>query len=227
MSILLQYNDVVEFMNLAGQDVHNTVTENTYKVADFRKSLIQEELFGVNELVYSMKRDDRKGTLDGICDVLYVVYGAMATYGMSPPDISYVQSEISEIYPSAGETNKFIKDLTGYFEQYERAAFSDNNNELYNSCISLIRTVYSIGYDFGLDVVGAFKEVHSSNMSKFCFTEFEAQAAIASQIANNNENYVGASIVQVGVEHYAIKRKGDGKILKPTSFFEPNLDKFI
>lgn len=227
MSILLQYNQVVEFMELAGQTVHKDASTNTYKVADFRKALIKEELFGDNELCDSMRKDDRKGVLDGICDVLYVVYGALATYGMPVPDVTYTAGIVNEKYPTAGTSYRVIKNLTGYFEQYERAAFSDNNNELYNSCLSLISTVYSIGESYGVDIVGGFDEVHSSNMSKFCFTEFEAQSAIDQQIKSGNSNYENAQIVQVGIEHFAIKRASDGKILKPTTFFEPNLEKFI
>lgn len=224
--ILEQYNKVVEFMNLANQSTSKEQRAVSYKSANFRLTLIKEELQGNNELIDSMCKDDRNGVLDGICDVLYVVYGALATYGLTPaPFITKACVAYNKV-PTAGTTHYHIRSLNNMLEKYERSMLTDDLYELKNSCDNIIRGVYAIGEIFGLNVVEAFDEVHASNMSKFAFTKHDAQAAIEAKVKEDNKDYIGASVVEVG-DYYAIKRKSDGKILKPTTFFEPDLSKFL
>jgi len=77
-----QFDSVVEFMSVAGQAVNTAWTNPTTKVGKFRLRLIDEEMNGKNELFDSAESDNLEGILDGICDVLYVAYGAYATFGL-------------------------------------------------------------------------------------------------------------------------------------------------
>lgn len=225
--IVKQYMDVKKFMEVAGQKVSNAPTNVSYKVANFRLTLIREEMFGPNELVESMQRDDRVGVIDGICDVLYVVYGAMATYGIVPAEYEFESSSYVSMLPTAGRSHYLIRSLNNVFEKYERDIFRDDLYEIGKSCGSIIALVISIADEFNLDVQGAFDEVHSSNMSKFSFTEYEATHAIEQRVSEGKEDYIGAEVVQLTDEYFGILRRGDGKVLKPLSFFEPSLAKFV
>lgn len=225
--ILKQYKDVKKFMEVAGQETSEIPKHVTYNVANFRLTLIREELYGKNELVDSMQRDDRVGVLDGVCDVLYVVYGAMATYGLEPDDYVHVVTKHDTNFPTAGRTNYLIRSLHNVVDKYERDVFNDNLYEIRRATESLISLVYSIADEFNLDVVGAFEEVHSSNMSKFCFTEHDAEHAIQIRLNEGKADYLDAKVVQLNDEYFGIKRAGDGKILKPLSFFEPSLASFV
>ena len=225
--IVKQYMDVKKFMEVAGQKTNNTPTHVSYNVANFRLTLIREELFGSNELVESMQRDNRVGVLDGICDVLYVVYGAMATYGITPDDYTHVPTPYASSIPTAGRTNYLIRSLKNVFDKYERDIFNDDLYEIRKSAESLISIVIGIADEFNLDVEGAFEEVHSSNMSKFCFTEYDAEHAIQVRLDEGKTDYLAAVVVKLTDEYFGIKRAVDGKILKPLSFFEPSLEKFL
>lgn len=224
--IVKQYMDVKKFMGVAGQDVNNVPTHISYKIANFRLTLIREEMFGPNELVESMQRDDRVGVLDGICDVLYVVYGALATYGIAPAEIGRVNTRFTQL-PTAGRTHYLIRSLKSVFEKYERDIFNDDLYEIGKSAESMIALVFTIADEFNLGIENAFNEVHSSNMSKFCFTEYEASHAIEQRISEGKTDYIDAEVVQLNEEYFGIKRKSDGKILKPLTFFEPNLSQFV
>lgn len=66
---------VREFMISMGQDVDQPTTN---KLLKFRHSLIEEEFEEVTEAIFSGGEDE---ILKELCDVLYVVYGAAATFG--------------------------------------------------------------------------------------------------------------------------------------------------
>ena len=56
------------------------------KDAKYRYDLIHEE--GVVELGSAFKNNDRVETMDGIADLLYVLYGACYTYNLNPDKIT-------------------------------------------------------------------------------------------------------------------------------------------
>lgn len=65
----------------------------------------------------------------------------------------------------------------------------------------------------------AFEEVQRSNMSKFPkdYTETAQSAHLLEE---------DCEVVKV-LDRYVIKRKSDGKVLKPSTYFKPNLKQFI
>ena len=75
--VSMQY-DVETFMRMCGQEVKTHPEAPSADIVALRKNLIYEEVMGLGELFDS--RD--KGDLVGIADVLYVVLGTAAAYGI-------------------------------------------------------------------------------------------------------------------------------------------------
>ena len=75
--VSMQY-DVETFMRMCGQEVKTHPEAPSADIVALRKNLIYEEVMGLGELFDSMD----KGDLVGIADVLYVVLGTAAAYGI-------------------------------------------------------------------------------------------------------------------------------------------------
>ena len=225
-----QFDAVVEFMNVAGQEVNNIYKEPTTKVGNFRLALINEEMTGSKELFDSIAKDDLNGILDGICDVLYVAYGALATFGLGvdsytvPTQRSSLQSTALRM-SHASELMKRVKD--GY-EQTTRGLLAGDIRTIHNGLNNIIFCTIDISTSHNFDLIGAFKEVHASNMSKFCKSAKEAEESIAQRMHEKPTDYRGATVHEIpGTSYFVIRRADDGKVLKGLDFFEPDLNKFI
>ncbi|SOK58581.1 hypothetical protein [Yersinia phage fHe-Yen9-04] len=227
-----QFNQVVEFMNVGSQEVNTEFKFPSWKTGSFRLRLINEELNGVNELIQSLMVDNPLGVLDGICDVLYVVYGAYATFGLVPicwsiPTGNKDTSPVLQMHRSILNANH----LNGAYDRLSRGLELGDQPTIESALRDVIDNIIDLSVECGFDVSGAFTEVHESNMSKFCKTYEDAQDSIKIRLEQGKlEDYTGATIqeVQVGDNtYYIIKRKNDGKILKGMSFYEPDLSKFI
>jgi hypothetical protein len=68
----------------------------------------------------------------------------------------------------------------------------------------------------------AYEETMKSNMSKFCYSLDEALVTVA-----NKEDWTYKQVVVDDKIIYAILRKEDGKIMKSSSFFKPDYNKFL
>lgn len=77
----MQY-DVETFMRMCGQEVKTHPGIPSSEIVALRKELIYEEVMGLNELFDSMDKANLVGIADGIADVLYVVLGTAAAYGL-------------------------------------------------------------------------------------------------------------------------------------------------
>ena len=76
----------------------------------------------------------------------------------------------------------------------------------------------------GIDLVGAWNEVCRSNNSKFS-TDIEM---MAESLRKYSSEGVEVRIFESPIKGtYVLKRRGDGKIMKPLCFSEPNLKPFI
>lgn len=73
---------VEEFMKACGQEVKTRPELVDEKTRVLRKDLMVEELEGVDELLWSMHKGDIVGIADGLADLLYVVLGTAAAYGI-------------------------------------------------------------------------------------------------------------------------------------------------
>lgn len=226
-----QFNAVVEFMTVAGQEVNTEFKMPSLKVGNFRLSLIDEELNGINELIYSLTNDNPVGVLDGICDVLYVVYGAIATFGLEAPkwnvpSINHKEKHIPEMHVALAH----ISHITGGFERTKRGLYLGDQITIQSGLRDIIDTIIDLSITCGLNVADAFKEVHASNMAKFCSNADECARSIYQRQTEGKTDYDGAEGFEVRVgdtSYFVIRRAGDGKVLKGLNFFEPDLAKFI
>lgn len=232
-----QFEAVAEFMKVCGQDVNTTYKVPSTKVGKFRLRLIHEEIHGKNELVDSINTDKAVGILDGICDILYVTYGAYATLGIDVPfiDMTHVKTGAGNILP-INEAMLLVRHVNDAYEQLERGLVSGDQKTIIAALAHLVQNTNTLSKASDFDLVGAFEEVHNSNMSKFCTSEEEAFETIKIRSQSDDEDerakyvpeevYVEKNVVN-GVEYYAIKRKADGKGLKGIKFFEPDLSKYL
>lgn len=226
-----QFDAVVEFMTVAGQEVNHSFVEPTTKVGNFRLSLIEEEIDGKNELFYSIHDDNLEMILDGICDVLYVAYGALATFGLDTAvyEIPEQRNEKSTLQ-TMSTARVLMKRVHDGYEQTVRGLQSGDLITIQTGLNNIIYSTIDIAAVHNFDLNGAFKEVHASNMSKFCTSSSECDDSISFRQAEGKADYTGAGGYEVKVgdsTYFVIRRSGDGKVLKGKNFFEPDLSKFI
>ncbi len=226
-----QFNAVVEFMTVAGQEVNSTFTEPTTKVGNFRLALIKEEMQGANELFDSIQNDNMEMILDGICDVLYVAYGAYATLGIEPIEcVISTQDERTSKLMTMSDAYTAMKHVIDGYEQTSRGLLHGDLPTIQKGLNHIVLSCLKIAEAHNMDVIGAFNEVHASNMSKFCSSSVECGHSIAKRQCEGKTDYDGAEgfEVRVGdVSYFVIRRAKDGKVLKGMNFFEPDLSKFI
>lgn len=230
---------VQEFMIVGSQTVNCVPTHPTLKTGLFRLALINEEINGAHELVDSLQNDNMVGVLDGICDVLYVVYGAYATFGLPVPNWAVpTVGENSESYiPTMQESLTNISHLRGGYDRLKRGLEIGDFRTIQGGLDDILASSFELSALCQFNLVDAFREVHASNMSKFCDSMADANQSIKLRINANDKNsefYKDASVHVVTIanvdkvkEVYIIKRNSDGKVLKGAGFFEPDLTKFI
>lgn len=78
---------VEEFMTICEQVVRRYPQLATEEERNLRAELMLEELSGTDELLHSMLKGDLVGIADGLADLLYVVFGTAAAYGINVQDI--------------------------------------------------------------------------------------------------------------------------------------------
>lgn len=235
-TVKTQIAQVANFMKVAGQATHTSSVGVSLGVAKLRHTLITEEISGKNEFAYCAERDDLVGMLDGMCDILYVVYGAALTFGV---DLTgeyatlgnpTAPSKANGTLARANDTLSAIHNLEYDAEQFKYGYSQGYYSTILSSLANLVKHVYDYAELIQVDLAGAFDEVHKSNMSKFDSTEEEAERSLAIRQASGDEKYLQAYVDMVvvdGVEHWMIKRTEDNKILKCMGFFEPDLSKFV
>lgn len=231
-----QIAQVANFMKVAGQETNTVQTEVSLGVATLRYNLIIEEISGKNEFAYCAERDNLVGMLDGMCDILYVVYGAALTFGV---DLLDGYSNLEDIEApnvangkliSAHLTLDAIANLVYDAEQFKYGYSQGHYSTIQSSLALIVSRIFEFAKLIQVDLAGAFEEVHQSNMSKFATSKVDADTSVAARKASGDEKYNDvyvASAVVDGVEHWMIKRNEDHKILKCLSFFEPDLSKFV
>lgn len=225
-----QIAQVAEFMKVAGQATHTVPTPVSLGVANLRRSLILEEITGRNEFQYCSERDDLVGMLDGLCDILYVVYGAALTFG-STIDFeatanSVAAGKLAQAHQSINAAKNMIFDAEQFTVGYREGQF----HLLETSLTNIVKEVFKYASIINVDLAGAFEEVHKSNMSKFSDTKEHAEESIAKRLLDGDEKYRNVYVTSVehdGGKLWMIKRNEDHKILKSLNFFEPDLQKYV
>lgn len=80
MRAVTNFEKVMEFMNIFGQEVKKKPEWPDVQTKYLRVDLIEEEL---EELKDAIAEDDFIGVVDALTDILYVTYGAGAAFGVN------------------------------------------------------------------------------------------------------------------------------------------------
>ncbi len=142
------------------------------KEAKYRYDLIHEE--GVVELGMAINNNDSVEIMDGLADLLYVLYGACYTYDLNPDLLLNTFNNI------INENNEYYKMLLENIEDVRLCLLEKKNIiELYSSLIKTIINTYQLSSSLQIDINKVFNIVHDSNMSKLCKTEDEAKDTVS------------------------------------------------
>jgi predicted HAD superfamily Cof-like phosphohydrolase len=207
---------------------------NFKKIVDLRLKLIEEEF---KELTKAISEQNMTEIIDGVCDLLYVVYGMMHVFGLNYCNKDdYCEEYNGERNPSAfsNENVMLMVELIGH--RYQRIysncySFTNSNYlkknsefskevlcEIYDDLEIIVELSYKIGYAFGFDVNKGFNIVHDSNMSKACKTEEEAKQSIESIIKDGI--YKNPTYKLSKDKNFYILLSENGKILK-SIYYKP------
>ena len=117
------FEKVVEFNRVFGVPISNEIQKDIFtqnpRLVELRMKLIREEM---KELEEAVKNHDMTETIDALSDILYVVYGAGASFGIDM-DKSFDmvhRSNMTKACPTEEVANKTVK------------WYQDNSND-YNS----------------------------------------------------------------------------------------------
>ncbi len=154
------------------------------KDAKYRYDLIHEE--GVVELGTALNMNDRVETMDGIADLLYVLYGACYTYDLNPDIIiNSIYDNYNNFYYKTklqvleDNQNNYYQILLNDIEQVRISLLEKKNIiELYSVLIKAIIDTFKLGLSLRIDINKVFNIVHNSNMSKLCNNEKDAKETV-------------------------------------------------
>jgi len=171
---------------------HPQYNDNQYNL---RKSLIFEEIKELRE-AYADKNVIE--IIDALCDILYVVYGAIVYFNLTnnemlmdtykyfkvkPLDIHRLENEIFD-NPTIKHEINFLGNNIIDLMNIENRNFEDFNGFQNYLClyetylVNIIKSVLSITNEMSIDLDKFFTIVHNSNMSKICKSEEEAIRSI-------------------------------------------------
>lgn len=237
--IINEYYPLQESININLFDV-NSIEFNRSQFI-LRYKLINEE---IEETINAINNDDCIEIIDGLCDMLYVLFGAIVYFNLP---ITFINNEISTM-TNLDELNTLIDDnyilkiLKDNIEISENIELIIKDNQLlselttkiledsnyyddyiynYQSLINnIIVNVYKISKLLNININYFFNIVHNSNMSKVCISEEEALQTIE-WYKNNEHRYKSPSYRETsynGIIYYIIYDKDTGKILKSINY---------
>ena len=168
-------------------------------------------------------------------------YPQELTVTLTPPQPTYVPfvSEVEEFNAVMGKPNNYnpvIPDekewmfvynfILEELEEYKHACETGNIVEVLDALCDI--TYVSLGNGAMLHgiknkVWPAYQEVQSSNLSKACISEEEAQETVRVRSAEQKEP---CHYEQVG-KYYIVYRTRDKKVMKNVNYFRPDLSKFF
>lgn len=190
---------VLTFMKMFQQEIPDKPCIPVSDIINLRIRLLLEEL---NEYSDATSRVDK---LDALCDIAYVLYGAIVAYGlykdyeaMDAPVIQDDRLVSSMIF--ASNSLMYLNNI-----QSSRVIFQIIGGMLVN----LIKLD-----DFYHVFDSAFSEVQRSNMSKLW----------SSHDLNDNLDK-RAETIRVDNDMYIVKL--DGKVIKSPTYSQPNLEQYI
>lgn len=195
---------VLEFQRASGQPVSDTPRQLTKEEADFRDTLLREE---IRELQYAIADDNRVEILDALCDIKYVNDGTANMMGEKVEDIDVCWFYNPFVMKSKEELVELLNEI------------QTDDVWLINLQLILIASAYEFTLE---NFKTALDRVHESNMSKFCndiktaekTQEFYKKQGIDTYIEPRNKMTV-------------VYRKEDGKVLKSIEYHPVYLEDLV
>ena len=165
------YDMVGEFHDAFGM-TRDCDMEETDGLLDFRHSLVMEEL---TETIEAYNKNDQIEIADGLCDILYVCFGATHHYGMYSVSI-FDSKRIVNI--TQGQRNGVTTYHTLRELRQTLTGTQDSVRHFMNVVNQLVDHIYNqhIRDNDPYNVFHNFLRVHESNMSKLCTTQDEVKS---------------------------------------------------
>jgi len=178
---------------------------------ELRPRLIREEIHELREAIESSNRAEQ---LDALCDIQYVLSGAILAWGYRSMIRGRVPTvELRKIH----DWQAHIAAMLGHCAQMEIAAENGFENQVLTHIVAsqtlLNRAVWALGFSPVFD--DAFREVHRSNLSKLWDSPIDSAKSIG---VDSFEETQGGKW---------IGRRADGKIIKSPSYSKVDLSRFV
>jgi predicted HAD superfamily Cof-like phosphohydrolase len=129
-----------------------------------RANLIEEE---AAEFIKAVRVRDPVEAIDGLCDLLYVIYGAAEVFDMPLETKEFEEGPISS-FPRWNELEEGLEDFQGSVDDCVASIFNKvDRKHLHESLMEVAEACWAAGSDcIAVDLRPFFREVHRTNMHK-------------------------------------------------------------
>lgn len=111
--------------------------------------------------------------------------------------------------------------------ELEEAIQNKDFTEVVDALSDILYVVYGAGDSFGVDLDEAYQIVHSSNMTKLCQTEAEAQETVSWYQKNKADVYPDPAYKpDAEGKYWIVYNKSTGKVLKSINYLPADLSQF-
>lgn len=232
------YECVREFHHFMGHPINDElqmdIFESNPKEVTFRLGLIDEE---IEEYAEAWDKDSDAFVLavDALADTLYVTFGTCLSLGIKYDEL-FQHNPSRTVSPKNVDTyfaehrdmiESHIFRLRILSRNLKHGCDERNMDDIIRDINVLVTAIYALGEELGADLVGAFDEVHRSNMTKLCPCEADAVASVeiykTTQTRYTDPSY---RLSDCG-NYWVIYDAATSKILKnQVSYDEPHLLRF-
>lgn len=180
-----------------------------------RPSLLREE---IHELRQAIAENNRVEQLDALCDIQYVLSGAVLAWGLRS---FFKESTMTTQLRKIQDMDEYLARMFGAVDMIEVSAKQQFGHSVALNLRALqshlTRGVWSMGF---IEVFReAFDTVHLNNMGKI-WSQMDKDYHLSCEQFGNEllfEETIGGYIA----------RRMDGKIIKPSSFQKVSLERFV
>lgn len=121
-----------------------------------------------------------------------------------------------------------ITNITNAMDLVSVAFASNNFEQVASSLVNTLYVTYLIGVKLGVDLNKSFQIVHSSNMSKVCRTEKEAQDTVAWYKNQTDSPYDSPEYrLSSDGKYFIVFNQSSGKILKSIHYTPANFESML
>lgn len=217
-----------------------------------RVDLIDEE---IKEYYDAVNDKNIIEVIDALTDILYVVYGAGASFGADLNEefkklhnlqeiqniqekkltnfellkIKYknINSNKNNIFQDSLIINYYDSLINSKFLKFKKAIIDKNYDDVINSLVRILGVIYCAGISYDIDLDKTFDIVHKSNMSKLCKTKEEAIKTVEWYKINEKRYDTPNYRLSDDENYYVVYNESTGKILKSINYTPANFTSMI